>query len=76
MAGRPLSDPLTAYREGLALFRRAGLDWEAAQEPAREAALHVAPSEHERKEWSTALHGTLGAWRSAYEGTPGVGLKV
>ena len=76
MAGRPRIDPLTAYREGLALFRRAGLDWEAAQEPATEAALSVAPSEAERKEWATALQGTLGAWRAAYEGRPGAGLRV
>ena len=36
-------DPLEIFREGLALFRRAGLSWLEAKDPAREAALSVFP---------------------------------
>lgn len=40
-------DPLEAFREGLALARRAGMPWQQAQHPAREAALSVIPSAEE-----------------------------
>jgi hypothetical protein len=36
-------DPLEIFREGLALFRRAGLSWFEAKDPAYEAALSVFP---------------------------------
>jgi uncharacterized membrane protein YebE (DUF533 family) len=43
MAGRPRIGPLEAFREGLALARRAGMYWEQARRPATEAALAVVP---------------------------------
>jgi hypothetical protein len=62
-------DPLTIFREGLALARRAGMTWQQALHPAREAALSVA-DERERDEWATVLYDTRTAWMRAYERRP------
>lgn len=64
---RLTAEPLTIFREALALFRRAGLPWGTAKLPAREAALSVAPSAAEREQWDEALEATQGAWMRAYE---------
>jgi hypothetical protein len=40
-------EPLEAFREGLALARRAGMPWGLAQRAAREAALSVIPRAEE-----------------------------
>ncbi len=63
-------DPLEAFRDGLALARRAGLPWFAAYPPAREAALSVEPDPQERDEWASVLHNTRTAWMRAYERRP------
>jgi hypothetical protein len=63
-------DPLEIFREGLALARRAGMPWQQAQYPAREAALSVAPDDDERDEWDIALYDTRTAWMRAYERRP------
>jgi hypothetical protein len=62
-----VADPLEIFREGLALFRRAGLSWFDAKDPAWDAALSVVPDETERDEWSNALYATRSAWMRAYE---------
>lgn len=59
-------DPLEIFREGLALFRRAGLAWFYAYEPAYEAAIS-ATDERERAEWESVLFQTRTAWMRAYE---------
>jgi hypothetical protein len=66
----PVMDPLEAFCEGLALARRAGMPWQQAQYPAREAALLVAPSDDERDEWEVVLYDTRTAWMRAYERRP------
>jgi hypothetical protein len=63
-------DPLTVFREGLALARRAGMQWEQAVEPARIVALSVESSEREREQFAAALDATRSAWRAAYEHRP------
>lgn len=63
-------DPLTIFREGLALARRAGMPWEQALVPTRCVALSVESDKREREQWTVALDSTLGAWRSAYERRP------
>jgi hypothetical protein len=60
-------DPLEAYREGLALARRAGMSWFEAEHAAYEAALAVAPTPTEREEWASALYDTRTAWMRAFE---------
>jgi hypothetical protein len=65
---RVLLSPLEAFREGLALARRAGMPWHAAEYPAREAALSVAGED--RLEWAEALYDTRTAWMRAYERRP------
>jgi hypothetical protein len=50
----------------LALFRRAGLFWVQAYNPALKAALLVA-NEKEEDEWLTAIEATKTAWLRAYE---------
>jgi hypothetical protein len=60
--------PLEAFREGLRLARRAGMPWQQAQYPAREAALSVAGEE--RDEWADVLYDTRTAWMRAYERRP------
>jgi hypothetical protein len=59
--------PLVIFREGLALFRRAGLYFAHAYHPALDAALLVARSERERDEWFDAIQATRTAWMRAYE---------
>lgn len=49
-------DPLEAYREGLALARRAGMSWSQREPAAYEAALAVAPTKTERSDWACALY--------------------
>jgi hypothetical protein len=61
------SGPLEIFREGLALFRRAGLSWFDAKEPAWDAALSVVEDEAERDEWDLTLYSTRTAWMRAYE---------
>jgi hypothetical protein len=65
-----MPDPLEIFREGLALFRRAGLSWFDAKDPAWDAALSVVPDEAARDEWSNALYATRTAWMRAYERRP------
>ncbi len=60
-------DPLTIFREGLALARRAGMSWWRAVGPACITALSVESDKREREQWAVALASTLAAWRSAYE---------
>lgn len=78
MSGRGLSSPdspvrsqrpgvLEMFRQGLALFRRAGLPWWDAERVARDAALSVEPDEEERDEWGTVLYDTRTVWMRAYE---------
>lgn len=64
------ADPLEVFREGLVLARRAGMNWEQAYRPAREAALSVEPDEWHRDQWAVALHDTRTAWMRAYERRP------
>lgn len=59
-------DTLEAFREALALARRAGMTWFQAYYPSQEAALSVAP-EPERDEWASILYDTRTAWMRAYE---------
>jgi hypothetical protein len=61
-----MPDPLVIFREGLELFRRAGLWWGDAYPPAYDAALRVAP-EAECDEWVEALADTHSIWMRAYE---------
>ncbi|MEA2202126.1 MAG: hypothetical protein QOI89_2722 [Solirubrobacteraceae bacterium] len=63
-------DPLEAYREGLALARRAGMSWYQAEHAAYEAALAVEPDPAERSDWASALYDTRTAWMRAYERRP------
>lgn len=63
-------DPLEAYREGLALARRAGMSWFQAEPAAYEAALSVAPTKTERSDWACALYDTRTAWMRAYDRRP------
>ena len=63
-------DPLTAYREGLALARRAGFSWFDAEPAAYEAALSLAPNQTERSDWAVVLYDTRTAWMRAYERRP------
>jgi len=63
-------DPLEAYREGLALARRAGMSWFEAERAAYEAALAVEPDPAERGEWACVLYDTRTAWMRAYEHRP------
>lgn len=60
-------NPLTIFREGLALARRAGMPWEQALDPTLAVALSVESCKREREQWSVALGATLSAWRAAYE---------
>ncbi len=70
-----LLEPLEAYREGLALARRAGMSWFDAEHAAWEAALSVVADEDERGEWVEALRTTRTVWMRAYERRPtGVAL--
>jgi hypothetical protein len=59
--------PLVIFREGLALFRRAGLYFQHAYNPALDAALSAARNERERDEWLDAISSTRTAWMRAYE---------
>lgn len=59
-------EPLEAYREGLALARRAGMGWFEAERAAYDAAMAMAPDD-EREEWASALYETRTAWMRAYE---------
>ena len=61
-----MPDPLEVFREGLELFRHAGLRWFDSYRPAEEAALRVAP-ETERDEWAEAINATSTAWMRAFE---------
>jgi hypothetical protein len=63
-------DPLEIFREGLVLARRAGMNWEQAYRPAREAALSVEPNKWHRDQWAIALYDTRTAWMRAYERRP------
>lgn len=63
-------DPLTIFREGLALARRAEMPWEQALAPTRSVALSVESCKRERDQWGVALDATLSAWRAAYERRP------
>jgi hypothetical protein len=61
-------EPIEVFREGLALFRRAGLFFtHAYAPPALGAALLVARNEHDRGEWLAAIQATRTAWMRAYE---------
>jgi hypothetical protein len=60
-------NPLEAFREGLALARRAGLTWWRALGPTYQTALSVESDRDEREGWRVALEATLTAWRDAYE---------
>jgi hypothetical protein len=62
-----MPDFLEILREGLTLFRLAGLFFTLAYNPARDAALSVAPNDRERGEWLTAIEATRAAWIRAYE---------
>ncbi len=64
-----LLEPLEAYREGLALARRAGMSWWDAERAAFDAAMFVAP-EAERDEWLLVLMDTRTVWMRAYERRP------
>lgn len=64
-----LLDVLEAYREGLALARRAGMSWFEAERAAYEAAMALAP-EDEREEWASVLYETRTEWMRAYERRP------
>lgn len=64
-----LLEPLEAFREGLALARRAGVAWWDAERAAFDAAMSVA-SEVERDEWLEVLHSTRTVWMRAYERRP------
>lgn len=66
----PHRDPLTIFREGLALARRAGMSWQQALDPTLTVALSVEADKRERDQWTVVLHATLSAWRSAYERRP------
>lgn len=61
-----LIGPLEAFRIGLELARRAGMDWFRAERAAYEAAMAVAP-EDERDEWAVVLYDTRTIWMRAYE---------
>jgi hypothetical protein len=60
-------DPLEAYREGLALARRAGMNWFQAEPAAYQAVLTVAQDPAERDEWSCVLYDTRTAWQRAFD---------
>ena len=60
----------TGYSEGLALPRRAGMNWFQAEPAAYEAALSVAPNQAERSDWAVVLYDTRTAWMRAYERRP------
>ncbi|HEX4483520.1 MAG TPA: hypothetical protein VH081_07000 [Solirubrobacteraceae bacterium] len=60
-------EPIEVFRDGLTLFRRAGLFFTHAYSPALDAALLVAPNERERDEWLEAIQSTRTAWMRAYE---------
>lgn len=60
-------DPLEAYREGLALARRAGFSWFEAEPAAYEAAMVVEPDPAERSDWACVLYDTRTAWQRAFD---------
>jgi hypothetical protein len=68
-------NPLEIFREGLALFRRAGLSWFEAEPPAYEATMRVAPAE-EAEEYSNAIYSCRTAWMRAFERRPTTGCSL
>jgi hypothetical protein len=59
-----LLDTLDAYREGLALARRAGMSWFQAEPAACDSALKAAPSEAGWPDW--VLYDTRTAWQKSF----------
>jgi hypothetical protein len=62
-------DPLEAFREALALARRAGMSFIQAYHPAMKTALRQAPTRTERDEWEAVLRDHRPIWQRAYERT-------
>lgn len=63
-------EPAEAYRQGLALARRAGMSWFEAELWLLDVALSVARDDDEREEWFEALRWSRTFWMRAYERRP------